>query len=330
MGLDQVNAGIILDKKIRMLDSPGVVFDDSDKDGIMLRNCLNVGSMSDPVPAVQVLLSRCKPEQLMQLYGIDTFETVIEFLGQLARMKGKLKQTGIADINGAAKLVLHDWNTGKIPSWTQPPEHKVEVISSEIVQSYSAEFSAEAAMEVQVEDPEIVDDEFGGGAMSMEDSGGATAEGDSSAAQRRQQQQQQQQQQCQLPMESSMTVSETQKQSKRKADDSKLFTPQERQLNPRLSALSALNQSMKKEKKKVQKEIRRAHRDEEKAAQAMRAKMAPSATASTPEAIMLVPSASAVAMGMSTGKGMGKGMGVGAMRGSTMEDDSDSDIDPDL
>jgi len=57
----------------------------------------------------------------MQLYNIPDFRDIIEFLGHIARNRGKLKKGGIPDVNAAAKLVLYDWQAGKIPFIQLPP-----------------------------------------------------------------------------------------------------------------------------------------------------------------------------------------------------------------
>jgi ribosome biogenesis GTPase A len=56
-----------LDKLVKLLDCPGVVFDDSDGSAVLLKNCVDVESMPDPAPAVEAVLQRCQPEQLMQV-----------------------------------------------------------------------------------------------------------------------------------------------------------------------------------------------------------------------------------------------------------------------
>ena len=61
---------IQLDKHIKLLDSPGIVFDDDDVDGVLLRNCVNVDTLADPVQAVHAMLRRCDPQDLMMIYAL--------------------------------------------------------------------------------------------------------------------------------------------------------------------------------------------------------------------------------------------------------------------
>jgi len=58
----------------------------------------------------------------------------------LAISSGKLKKGGVPDRNLAARIVLNDWNSGKIKYFTHPPELKTES-SSQIVQEFSKDFS---------------------------------------------------------------------------------------------------------------------------------------------------------------------------------------------
>jgi nuclear GTP-binding protein len=294
---------IVLDRKIKLIDSPGVVFEDSDTAGNTLRNCLNVESMADPVPAVQVLLTRCKPEQLMKLYDIEEAwgDNVVSFLGQLARKKGKLVRTGIADINGAAKLVLQDWNSGKIPSWTVPPEKVVEIVAQGIVSELAAEFDPETAMEVAVEEEEedTPHNTLSSALFGNDDIKRTTV--------------------CMLPETEGgdMDMDEG-----GPSDGSRPKGPVERKSQiQRTGDLSMLNAEVKKEKKRLQRDIRRMHRQE--AGGAMQDVTADSSMrmATNRSAQALAAPVTAPAGGMGNARGMG---------GEYMDDESDSEIDEDL
>lgn len=49
-----------------------------------------------------------------------------DFLTQIARASGKLLRGGEADLNTAARMVLYDWQRGKVPFFTLPPGHTEE------------------------------------------------------------------------------------------------------------------------------------------------------------------------------------------------------------
>jgi nuclear GTP-binding protein len=55
----QVSQEVILDKNIRLIDSPGIVFADGDSAATALRNCVNVEEMEDVLTPVQAILEKC-------------------------------------------------------------------------------------------------------------------------------------------------------------------------------------------------------------------------------------------------------------------------------
>lgn len=122
-GFTKVNQEVILDKNIRLIDSPGIVFADGDSAATALRNCVNVEEMVDVLTPVQAVLERCPQAYLMQLYAIPKFKSTdcVGFLALVARNTGKLKKGGIPNTDAAARIVLHDWNTGKIKYYCKPP-----------------------------------------------------------------------------------------------------------------------------------------------------------------------------------------------------------------
>eukprot|EP00611_Tribonema_gayanum_P023130 TRINITY_DN4809_c0_g1_i4.p1 TRINITY_DN4809_c0_g1~~TRINITY_DN4809_c0_g1_i4.p1 ORF type:complete len:676 (-),score=242.98 TRINITY_DN4809_c0_g1_i4:144-2111(-) len=123
-GFTKAMQEVQLDKLVKLLDCPGVVFDDADGSAVLLRNCVDCESMPNPDAAVEAVLQRCKPEQLMQVYEIARFDPadVAGFLALVARKFGKLLKGGTPDRSAAARQVLRDWNSGKVPYYTLPPE----------------------------------------------------------------------------------------------------------------------------------------------------------------------------------------------------------------
>lgn len=122
---------VVLDKNIRLIDSPGVVFDDDDTKlgaDAILRNGIDADSIKDPIPAVQALLERCTMDSLMMTYNVPAFPTgpegVMTFLAMVARSKGRVLKGSIPDKVMAARLVIKDWNKGKIPYYSIPPNEE--------------------------------------------------------------------------------------------------------------------------------------------------------------------------------------------------------------
>lgn len=125
-----------LDKHIKLLDCPGIVMATSTSDAAMiLRNCVKIEQLVDPIPPVEAILRRCNKKQIIEHYGIADFQTVHEFLALLARRQGKLRKGGLPDTDKAAKSVLMDWTGGRISYFTHPPEtHMLPThVSAEIV-----------------------------------------------------------------------------------------------------------------------------------------------------------------------------------------------------
>jgi nuclear GTP-binding protein len=133
---------VVLDRNVRLLDSPGVVFDDS---SALLGNCIDADSIEDPIPPVDALLKRCNPKSLVMTYNIPAFPEgdTMTFLAMVAKSYGRVLKGGIPDKIGAARAVLKDWNHGKIPYYTVPPkdaEPEVRKGGAVIVANFGAEF----------------------------------------------------------------------------------------------------------------------------------------------------------------------------------------------
>ncbi|CAL1608662.1 unnamed protein product [Knipowitschia caucasica] len=132
-----------LDKHIKLLDCPGIVMAVSTSDAAMiLRNCVKIEQLVDPLPPVEAILRRCNKAQIMQHYGVPDFHTASEFLALLARRQGKLRKGGLPDTDKAAKGVLLDWTGGRISYFTHPPEtHTLPThVSAEIVSEMGKAF----------------------------------------------------------------------------------------------------------------------------------------------------------------------------------------------
>ena len=87
-----------------MLDCPGVVLEDfgAHQEGeeqrrkrlgeVMLRNCIKVEEIEDPIAPVEAILSRVDMATMQRLYpGVQPYANVTEFLMQVALSTGRLK-----------------------------------------------------------------------------------------------------------------------------------------------------------------------------------------------------------------------------------------------
>jgi len=149
-GVTKAMQEIQLDSKIKLLDCPGLVLASGNMSdaSVALRNAIKVETLADPVTPVVAILGRVPRAHIMLQYGIGAFEDTAEFLAKLAIQMGKLKKGGVPDRTMAARIVLGDWNTGKIKYFTHPPEVR-GTIASEIVQEFSKDFSLEDLEKVE-------------------------------------------------------------------------------------------------------------------------------------------------------------------------------------
>jgi len=139
-GFTKVMQEVVLDKNVRLLDSPGIVFADN---ASILKNCLSTDSLVNPLEVVESLIDRCSVECLMLTYSLPRFRGGDMFLAMIAKKFGKVKKGGTPDKVSAAKTILQDWNTGKIPFFTPPPELKDKAKSNvQIVSTFQKEFKA--------------------------------------------------------------------------------------------------------------------------------------------------------------------------------------------
>ncbi|XP_050363604.1 guanine nucleotide-binding protein-like NSN1 [Argentina anserina] len=127
-GLTRSLQEVQLDKNVKLLDCPGVVMLKSTENdaSIALRNCKRIEKLEDPIGPVKEILKLCPARLLVSIYKLPSFDTVDDFLQKVATVRGKLKKGGIVDIGAAARIVLHDWNEGKIPYYTMPPARSQE------------------------------------------------------------------------------------------------------------------------------------------------------------------------------------------------------------
>ncbi|KAF6261306.1 hypothetical protein COO60DRAFT_1699870 [Scenedesmus sp. NREL 46B-D3] len=136
---------IHLDKHIRLLDSPGIVFTSGEgAAAAALRNAIKVERLEDPLTPVGEILKRVPSKQLMAVYKVGAFAGVDQFLQLIAAARGKLKKGGIVDGEAAARIVLQDWNEGRIPYYTLPPvARNTQYNTAEVVTTWAAEFDAD-------------------------------------------------------------------------------------------------------------------------------------------------------------------------------------------
>ncbi|KAF8592744.1 hypothetical protein K439DRAFT_1626085 [Ramaria rubella] len=116
--------------KINLIDTPGVTLQNEQEPDekfkihdMLLRNRGRVDKVKDPVPAVEHIVLRADTQDLMVHYNLPAFAQgdCAAFLAGTARACGLLKKGGDPDLTQAARTVLRDWMTGKLPFYTDVP-----------------------------------------------------------------------------------------------------------------------------------------------------------------------------------------------------------------
>uniref|UniRef100_A0A674DPJ9 Nucleolar GTP-binding protein 2 n=1 Tax=Salmo trutta TaxID=8032 RepID=A0A674DPJ9_SALTR len=148
---------ITLMRRIFLIDCPGVVYpsEDSESD-IVLKGVVQVEKIRNPEEHIPAVLERAKPEYIQKTYRIPTWSSPEDFLEKLAMRMGKLLKGGEPDLPCVSKMVLNDWQRGRIPFFVKPPgcegEHEVRggrtagikpSPSEEVVAAVSAEQEAQ-------------------------------------------------------------------------------------------------------------------------------------------------------------------------------------------
>lgn len=146
---------IALTKRIYLCDCPGIVpptANDFEQDcAKVLKGVVRAERLKSPSDYIDEVLSRVKKQYLLQRYKLPadtTWSDGEEFLTVLGRKMGKLLKGGDSDIDTAARIVLYDWQRGRIPYFTPPPEGPGD----------EQEKAAPAATESKAEGEEATDD----------------------------------------------------------------------------------------------------------------------------------------------------------------------------
>ena len=172
-----------LDNKLKLLDSPGIVFSSSDSDSrnsngfttdkaknhqarLILLNAVPLKQISDPVPAVKLLLNRLSASEsaitnLLSVYALPALipatngDITTDFLLQVARSRGRLGKGGVPNLHAAAMTVITDWRDGRIQGWVEAPTPEESSNErKEVVTEWGAEFNVEGLLADQPSEEE--------------------------------------------------------------------------------------------------------------------------------------------------------------------------------
>lgn len=146
---------ITLMRRIFLIDCPGVVYpsEDSESD-IVLKGVVQVEKIKNPEEHIGAVLERAKPEYIQKTYRIPTWSSAEDFLEKLAFRTGKLLKGGEPDLSTVSKMVLNDWQRGRIPFFVKPPGPEGDPENKERL---PVEGPSEVAEDVPEEQPENPD-----------------------------------------------------------------------------------------------------------------------------------------------------------------------------
>lgn len=78
-------------------------------------------NVKDPENHVQGVLDRVKPEHLRKHYNVDVWTDAEDFMTKVALACGRLLKGGEPDFGTVAKMVLNDFQRGRLPYYIRPP-----------------------------------------------------------------------------------------------------------------------------------------------------------------------------------------------------------------
>ncbi|AFZ79684.1 hypothetical protein BEWA_025330 [Theileria equi strain WA] len=149
---------VCLTKRIHLIDCPGVTpceeGDDADK---VLKGAIRVERINDPENYIERVLKIIKRETLASRYGIDKDFTEENFLDQVATKFGKFKKGKIPDVSIAARIVLYDFQRGRLPFYAEPPKSDNKVNTSEEIRKHLEELGNIEVSEAALIDQSDVD-----------------------------------------------------------------------------------------------------------------------------------------------------------------------------
>lgn len=128
-----------IDNKLKILDSPGIVFPNEIRGKnikeknleLSILNCIPTKYMKDPEVIVKKLLTKISnnDEQVTifkDYYDLPPIPTsdldmfTKHFLIHISRQRGRIGKGGVPNFHSTAVSVLNDWRDGKILSWSLP------------------------------------------------------------------------------------------------------------------------------------------------------------------------------------------------------------------
>jgi len=118
---------VALTKRIYLIDCPGIVYDGGQSaTDIVLKGVVRAEKIEDPEEYIDEILKRVKAETFEKLYNVRDWVDGEDFLKMVAERFGKLKKGGEPHSDIVARMIITDWQRGRIPYFVPPPSTKTK------------------------------------------------------------------------------------------------------------------------------------------------------------------------------------------------------------
>ena len=103
-----------ISQRMLVIDTPGVLpYKEHDEAKHAMISAKTVGNLKDPEDSAMKMIERF-PEIIERYYGVKHVDDAEETLGMIAVKLRKLRKGGLPDTNSAARMLLRDWQEGKM------------------------------------------------------------------------------------------------------------------------------------------------------------------------------------------------------------------------
>lgn len=122
---------VALTKRVYLIDCPGVVYetDNDSQIDVVLKGVIRAERIKDPDFFIPSILERISKKVIQSVYGIEKFVDADDFLTKLAIKKGKMKRNAEPDVETVARMIIYDWQFGRLPRHEVPPMYEQNYFS---------------------------------------------------------------------------------------------------------------------------------------------------------------------------------------------------------
>uniref|UniRef100_A0A5S6QIB0 Nucleolar GTP-binding protein 2 n=1 Tax=Trichuris muris TaxID=70415 RepID=A0A5S6QIB0_TRIMR len=123
---------VTLMRQVYLIDFLGIVYPTGNsEEQLILKGVVRVENVKEPSEYIDHVVQRVRKEYLVRTYQVDNWNTASEFLVALCNRNGRLPKGGEPDVSASARMVLNDFQRGKLPYYVPPPELKEENVAED-------------------------------------------------------------------------------------------------------------------------------------------------------------------------------------------------------